>query len=155
MLKPFLTSVIGIIYVLFVSYFYDVITNKQSINNIDCGNQVSLLSSSSSSSLYTKYDDECYMNKLELLDKFEDNKFVFMMIFGFIGIIIGVIILKQIDPNTILAGSGLICGGGLTIISFGLLQAFRRDSDIFKMTVYGIMLIGLIVGSYYGIKYIN
>ena len=93
--------------------------------------------------------DKCRDKRQMELEELKKRKFNVMMVIGFIGIIVGVILHKQSIAGGQLqvAGAGLAVGGVLTMVYY-IFENWWRMNEKSRLIVSGALLISLIYGSY-------
>ena len=153
----FLIISIGTLLACFTGKSYDLIANYQSITNIDCsytsGPTTVPLIKDVNNVNYT-YDEtqqkinNCYDNKNKLEKNYANTKTTFMLVIGFIYLIIGIVLSRQMKSA---APIGISLGGFFLTMFYLIINwfTFTQQSQVLIM---GCLLAGMI---YFGISKFN
>jgi len=146
---------IAVLYGIFFTKLLNIMFNYEEVNNQCDGIQKYTDSKNNSNgfryigSQMTEEYKQCRDKRKEDIESIELKKFNIMMIIGFIGIIVGVILHKQniFGGGMSIAGAGLGVGGVLTIIYYIILH-WRKMNDKKRLFISGGILSSLIYASY-------
>ena len=147
----FLIISIGMLLACFTAKAYDLIADLQKISNIDCNkfnnpntdmnanvnvNSYKILQNDQTQKIL----EECYNNKTKLTNNYNDTKSIAMLIIGFVYLITGIILLKQIK-FIVPVGVGF---GGFLLTMFYLIANWFIFSQQSQVAIMGIILLGMI-----------
>lgn len=145
--------VIGLLLSSFTSRTYDFINEYNNIKNISCDekreNGRSLYNTSDNNEYY-----KCIDNRTNKLDEYDKTKMLYMLLIGFVFIVIGFTMSRFENKynNSIkihdISSNGISFGGVLLIIWF-VITNWRKLSDAHQLFAIGSVLAGLLATPYY------
>ena len=148
--QTFLYLTSGCLLSVFTSKTYDIINKYDDIEKQCDTKNVSYNSSIYDNTIVPNIrnttEANCFKKKNDEIEKYNDTKMVYMLVLGFMFLVVGVYISKQFSNSSM---SGISFGGTLLIIWF-MIKNWSKFSDIHQVGAIGIILIGLFMAGYNG-----
>lgn len=147
-LRLYFTVPIGVLYVVFFSKLVDKILNYEKINDM-CKYGGGFFTNSFKTPKEGEEYNNCFSKQQLLKKDLSDKKFTIMMIIGFLGLILGSLILKrQFNSSKYdVIGFGLALGGAMSLV-YSVFDNWRNMNDSKKLITSGIVLATMMGSSY-------